>query len=532
MAHIKKRTYITIVFLLLLFCAQAANANDASNQLQNISVETEGNRVNLSFETTEKANFSSYFLKQPERFVVELFKTSISPDFNGFVFESEYISEISGNFQDDKSDSVEITIHLTSPVSYSFYYQNNNLHLMIVPLLAEDKPTPKESKPKHVAVIKTPVINDEHMVKPSEQELLRAERDKQTREDNLLRSQKLAKLNESLDKQQVRYDHEYQLLLKDEARLKYDAECNQNSLLRNKTLEASIVAQNSDQKKIDDLYAALIEEERAYYKHQQSLLEQQRRLEQQRQFEQQRLLEQQQRLELERKQKQQQKIAWQSKLDQQEQTFLSQYDAQTFLDQEFKRLIFDDETIRSQQLAVAKFDKTRTRQDKIQEQLLAECTRICAEQSEFEQAQQKRLAILHQQKAEKIRKQKEQDKLKKLPVKKIVVPKTVANLKKIGFYPSKTGSSIKLHFSAEVDVSYEWLSDYELTFAFTPAMVTSRINLLPLQTQAFGTNVLQIRPSMSKKDKTVRITIDLMQKVPFKVKKDKNLLELFFGKTP
>ncbi len=174
------------------------------------------------------------------------------------------------------------------------------------------------------------------------------------------------------------------------------------------------------------------------------------------------------------------------------------------------------------------------------ERLLAEKARQEEERKQREEAEHKRLLAERERLlAEKARQEEERKQREEaenagketpvLPVRKLS-PDTQppARLNVFGFRSEYPAGRVEIQFERPVEVASEWLNEKEIRFVFRPARITNKINLLPLNTAAFGTVVTAIRPDFSKAAGEVYFRVELRRKAAFKVERNGATVNLFF----
>ncbi len=105
-----------------------------------------------------------------------------------------------------------------------------------------------------------------------------------------------------------------------------------------------------------------------------------------------------------------------------------------------------------------------------------------------------------------------------------------ATLRMVGFRLLPQAARISLTLSSDVGIGYEWTDPQTVVFHFKPALITNRLLLYPLQTEAFQTSVVRVVPDWSPRSKEVTLTVRLRKATPFRLLTEGKTYHLDFKK--
>jgi len=164
-----------------------------------------------------------------------------------------------------------------------------------------------------------------------------------------------------------------------------------------------------------------------------------------------------------------------------------------------------------------------------------EARRLAEEQERLRKAEEARILAEEQ---ERQRKEEEKrnirdnipERIANLPVKKVANPASLkpVRLQMVKFQTPDERPQVGIQISGPAEIRTTWISENELDAEFKPVIVTNKIHLYPLQTEAFGMSVKFIRPDWNPQSGVFRLRIKLDRKTPFLIRRGQNEIMLEF----
>ena len=580
------RVIALCILLLGVFMSSFSHAaeDDDMNTILSFGTFHEGEAIVFTITGTKAPIFSSYFLSQPERLVLDFPQTVISKGVSAPLADSSLVERVSITAPLDMPKVLRLVFFLSAKADYRADQKERVLYLRLEPMpravaIREVVKHAEEQahRNEHESVFQQ---SQEEKSRQAERQAIQTEQDRIQAED--ARHEKVKAEEEYQAESQAQRDRQREDLenkseqntestrkLAENERRRLEAERHENRLVEEKSRSGNAASSQtkSDRERLENERAnkavsksdndsaakeevfrrnileegyALLSEKERQAKEEETLRDQRRdELQVEKDHREQELKEMktaqdtpERRAEL--REIEEQKKAHRAEVEKEKSERQDRIAAESKArDEELKRAAKERaDEMESVKLAQAEerdlLEKERrqeqeARKKELEQEQLARSEERKREEKEFN----KRIA---EEKSAREQERAEMDKLRSLLVRK-AGRDTVPRLKRVGFHLDPLGSVVSVEFDQETDVTTEWKDDTVATFHFSPARVVSKIDLLPLQTADFGTSVLGIYPDWNARDREFLLDVKLKGKLPFVVQRDGARMTILFKET-